>query len=93
VITLEFAVPTALAVALVIALSIGAVYLADKYLLPVNQLKRITPSSAAENSSPAEASPTLPFLQEAMLGGVPRHEGEIGPAKPYNSRWVGALPA
>lgn len=40
VITLEFVVPTALAVALGIALSIGAVHLIDKYLLPVDQLEK-----------------------------------------------------
>ena len=38
-ITLEFVVPTALAVALGIALSIGAVYLTDKYLFPLDQLE------------------------------------------------------
>jgi hypothetical protein len=37
VITLEFVVPTALAIALGIALSISAVYLIDRYLLPVDQ--------------------------------------------------------
>ncbi len=36
VITLEFVVPTALAIALGIALSVGAVYLADRYLFPVD---------------------------------------------------------
>jgi hypothetical protein len=39
VITLEFVVPTALAIALGIALSIGAVYLMDRYLFPVDQLE------------------------------------------------------
>jgi hypothetical protein len=39
VITMEFVVPTALAVALGIALSISAVYLIDRYLLPVDQLE------------------------------------------------------
>lgn len=37
VITLEFVVPTVLAVALGIMLSIGAVYLTDKYLGPIEQ--------------------------------------------------------
>jgi hypothetical protein len=37
VITLEFVVPTVLAIALGIVLSIGAVYLTDKYLVPINQ--------------------------------------------------------
>ncbi|MBR1120706.1 hypothetical protein JQ628_04195 [Bradyrhizobium lablabi] len=38
VITLEFVVPTALAIALGIALSVSAVYLTDRYLFPVDQL-------------------------------------------------------
>jgi hypothetical protein len=33
---LEFVVPTVLAIALVIVLSIGAVYLTDKYLGPID---------------------------------------------------------
>ena len=37
VITLEFVVPTVLAIALVIVLSIGAVYLTDRYLGPIEQ--------------------------------------------------------
>jgi hypothetical protein len=37
VITLEFVVPTLLAIALGIVLSIGAVYLTDKYLVPIDQ--------------------------------------------------------
>jgi len=37
VITLEFVVPTVLAIALGILCSIGAVYLTDKYLGPVDQ--------------------------------------------------------
>ncbi len=37
VIALEFVVPTVLAVALGIMLSIGAVYLTDKYLGPIEQ--------------------------------------------------------
>jgi hypothetical protein len=36
-ITLEFVVPTVLAIALAIALSIGAVYLSNMYLGPVEQ--------------------------------------------------------
>lgn len=40
VITLEFVVPTALAVALGIVLSIGAVHFIDKYLLPADQLEK-----------------------------------------------------
>ena len=36
VITLEFVVPTALAVALGFALSFGAVYLTDRYLFPAD---------------------------------------------------------
>jgi hypothetical protein len=39
VITLEFVVPTAVAIALGIALSISAVYLIDRYLFPVDQLE------------------------------------------------------
>ena len=39
VITLEFVVPTVLAIALGILCSIGAVYLTDKYLGPVDQLE------------------------------------------------------
>jgi hypothetical protein len=39
VITLEFIVPTALAIVLGIALSVCAVYLADTYLFPVSQLE------------------------------------------------------
>jgi hypothetical protein len=37
VITQEFVVPTVLAVALAIMLSVGAVYLADRYLGPIEQ--------------------------------------------------------
>jgi hypothetical protein len=37
VITVEFVVPTALAIALGIMLSIGAVYLTDRYLGPIEQ--------------------------------------------------------
>ena len=37
VITIEFIVPTLLAIALGIVLSIGAVYLTDKHLLPIDQ--------------------------------------------------------
>ena len=37
VITLEFVVPTVLAIALGIMLSVGAVYLTDKYLGPIDQ--------------------------------------------------------
>jgi hypothetical protein len=37
VITLEFVVPTVLAIALSIVLSIGAVYLTDRYLGPIEQ--------------------------------------------------------
>jgi hypothetical protein len=36
-ITLEFVVPTVFAVALGIVLSIGAVYLTDRYLGPIDQ--------------------------------------------------------
>jgi hypothetical protein len=39
VITLEFVVPTVLAIALGILCSIGAVYLTDKYLGPVDQVE------------------------------------------------------
>lgn len=38
-ITLEFIVPTALAIVLGIALSVCAVYLADTYLFPATQLE------------------------------------------------------
>jgi hypothetical protein len=38
VITLEFVVPTVLAIALAIMLSIGAVYLSDMYLGPIEQV-------------------------------------------------------
>ena len=37
VITVEFVVPTALAIALGIMLSIGAVYLTERYLGPIEQ--------------------------------------------------------
>ena len=37
VITMEFIVPTVLAIALGITLSIGAVYLTDKYIVPIDQ--------------------------------------------------------
>jgi hypothetical protein len=37
VITLEFVVPTALAIALAVLLSIGAVYLTNMYLGPIEQ--------------------------------------------------------
>jgi hypothetical protein len=37
VIAMEFIVPTVLAIALGIMLSIGAVYLTDKYLVPIDQ--------------------------------------------------------
>lgn len=37
VITSEFVVPTVLAVALGVVLSIGAVYVADRYLVPIDQ--------------------------------------------------------
>jgi hypothetical protein len=36
-ITLEFVVPTVLALALAMALSIGAIYLIDNYLAPIDQ--------------------------------------------------------
>jgi hypothetical protein len=39
VIALEFVIPTALAIALGIALSIGAVYFTDRYFFPVDQLE------------------------------------------------------
>ena len=38
-ITLEFIIPTALAIVLGIALSVCAIYLADTYLFPVGQLE------------------------------------------------------
>jgi len=38
--TVEFVVPTALAIALGIMLSIGAVYLTDRYLGPTEQAER-----------------------------------------------------
>jgi len=37
VITLEFVVPTVLAIALGVVLSIGAVHFTDKYLVPIDQ--------------------------------------------------------
>jgi hypothetical protein len=43
VITLEFVVPTAFAVALVIVLSFGAVYLTDRYLFPVDPFETDSP--------------------------------------------------
>lgn len=36
-ITSEFVVPTVLAIALGVILSIGAVYVADRYLVPIDQ--------------------------------------------------------
>jgi len=47
VITLEFVVPTVLAIALGILCSIGAVYLTDKYLGPSISWRPIAPSPAA----------------------------------------------
>jgi hypothetical protein len=38
-ITLEFVVPTVLALALAMALSIGAIYLIDNYLAPIDQME------------------------------------------------------
>jgi hypothetical protein len=46
VIILEFVVPTVLAIALGIVLSIGAVYLIDNYLVPIDQAEAY--HSAAE---------------------------------------------
>jgi hypothetical protein len=42
VITLEFVVPTLLAIALAIVLSIGAVYLTEQYLGPIDQAEAAT---------------------------------------------------
>ena len=39
VITLEFVLPTAVAVALGISLSVVAVYLTDRYFFPIDQLE------------------------------------------------------
>jgi hypothetical protein len=39
VIAVELVVPTALAVALGVALSVGSIYLTDRYLFPVDQLE------------------------------------------------------
>jgi hypothetical protein len=48
VITLEFVVPTALAIALAITLSIGAVYLTEMYLGPIEQAEAYS-SAAGRN--------------------------------------------
>jgi hypothetical protein len=45
VITLEFVVPTALAIALAIMLSIGAVYLTEMYLGPIEQAEAHYPTA------------------------------------------------
>ena len=46
-ITLEFVVPTLLAIALGVMLSVSAVYLIDNYLGPSTRRKPITPPPAA----------------------------------------------
>ncbi len=46
VITFEFVVPTILAIALGIVLSIGAVHVTDKYLVPVDQTEAYQPVAA-----------------------------------------------
>lgn len=43
VIALEFVVPTVLAIALGIVLSIGAVHVTDKYLVPIDQAEAYHP--------------------------------------------------
>ncbi|HLX15996.1 MAG TPA: hypothetical protein VKS24_12415 [Bradyrhizobium sp.] len=46
VITFEFVVPTVLAIALGIVLSIGAVHLTDKYIVPIDQAEAYQPLAA-----------------------------------------------
>ena len=48
VITLEFVVPTVLAIALGIVLSIGAVYLIDSYLGPIDQAEAHYPAAGSD---------------------------------------------
>ena len=48
VITLEFVVPTLLAIALGIVLSIGAVYLIDNYLGPIDQAEAHYPAAGSD---------------------------------------------
>jgi hypothetical protein len=48
VIASEFVVPTVLAVALTIFLSIGSVYLADKYLVPIDQAEAYYPVAGTQ---------------------------------------------
>ncbi len=48
VITLEFVVPTVLAIALGVVLSIGAVYLTDIYLGPIDQAEAAYPAAAEQ---------------------------------------------
>ena len=47
-ITLEFVVPTLLAVALAIVLSIGAVHLIDNYLGPIDQAEAHYPAAGSD---------------------------------------------
>ena len=48
VIAFEFVVPTVLAVALMIFLSISTVYLADKYLVPIDQGETYYPVTGSQ---------------------------------------------
>ena len=47
-ITLEFVVPTLLAIALGVMLSVGAVYLIDNYLGPIDQAEAHSPAAGSE---------------------------------------------
>ena len=48
VITLEFVVPTLLAIALGVMLSVGAVYLIDNYLGPIDQAEAHYPAAGSD---------------------------------------------
>jgi hypothetical protein len=48
VITLEFVLPTLLAIALGVMLSVGAVYLIDNYLGPIDQAEAHSPAAGSD---------------------------------------------
>jgi hypothetical protein len=59
VITLEFVVPTALAIALAIMLSIGAVYLSEIYLGPIEQAEAHHSAAVRFRAFSVARSPSL----------------------------------
>jgi hypothetical protein len=76
-ITLEFVVPTVLAIALGISCSIGAVYLTDKYLGPVDQ---------------AEANRSLAGSRETRAKVRPR-SGRRKVSEPNSTKRAGVIEA